>query len=304
MDFRKIIWTFIILLAFPTLSRAEQKVFTQTVRVVMGSRETQEEVREYATLEAKRQVLEQVGVYLEGHTDLRQHIRESADMLSSETEQKKEIIAVTAGVTQTEITGEEWKSEGGALVLYLTCQITVDSDDVNRKVAALINDRQKLDDNRGLQDDVRRLQMEMEELRTGLEKATQKQIVEIKRQRQRLINERSAMEWFWKGNEGYTWDEKIKYYNYAIKLNPNFARAYNHRGVAYAGKSEYNRAIADFSRAIQINPNDAIAYFNRGSTYKDIGDRINARMDFKKAKELGGPDIQPEIQKRLDELRE
>ncbi len=56
---------------------AEILEFTDTVRVVMGSRESQDECRVYATQEAKRRVLDKVGVYLSGSTEIVRKVRES-----------------------------------------------------------------------------------------------------------------------------------------------------------------------------------------------------------------------------------
>jgi hypothetical protein len=69
------IWSIIPLSLFlPLLAGAEPLEFTHTARVVMGSRETQEECREFAKVEARRAVLDQVGVYIEGRSDLMQCI--------------------------------------------------------------------------------------------------------------------------------------------------------------------------------------------------------------------------------------
>lgn len=53
-------------------------------------------------------------------------------------------------------------------------------------------------------------------------------------------------------------------YNAAIRLNPDFAAAYNNRGVAKVEIGQYAEAISDYDIAIQLEPNDAIAHFNRG----------------------------------------
>ena len=38
----------------------------------------------------------------------------------------------------------------------------------------------------------------------------------------------------------------------------------NGRGVVYAKKGDYNRAIEDYDKAIEIQPDDAQVYSNRG----------------------------------------
>ena len=42
-------------------------------------------------------------------------------------------------------------------------------------------------------------------------------------------------------------DRAIGDYTKAINLKPNYANAYNNRGVAYYGKGDYEKAIADFN---------------------------------------------------------
>ena len=72
----------------------------------------------------------------------------------------------------------------------------------------------------------------------------------------------------------------------AIKINPRLARVYIHRGTAYRGKNEDNRAIVDYNTAIMLDPKLAYAYLNRAHYYwqNDIFDQANA--DYTKAIEL------------------
>ena len=62
------------------------------------------------------------------------------------------------------------------------------------------------------------------------------------------------------------------------------SEAYTNRGIAYAQKSEYEKAITDFTEAIRLKPNSALAYNNRGNAYQKIGEKTKADADFAKAK--------------------
>ncbi len=59
---------------------------------------------------------------------------------------------------------------------------------------------------------------------------------------------------------GLSWAEKKEYdraiadYNEAIRLNPQDAGFFNSRGDAWLDKKDYDRAIADFSEAIRLIP--------------------------------------------------
>ena len=55
----------------------------------------------------------------------------------------------------------------------------------------------------------------------------------------------------------------------AIKLQPDYALAFNDRGLAYGAKGEIERAIADFDQAIKLNPKNALAFYNRGLTLRE-----------------------------------
>jgi len=50
------------------------------------------------------------------------------------------------------------------------------------------------------------------------------------------------------------YDRAIAEYGEVIKLDPNYAAAYNGRGAAYAEKKDYARAIADFESVLRIDP--------------------------------------------------
>jgi tetratricopeptide (TPR) repeat protein len=62
-------------------------------------------------------------------------------------------------------------------------------------------------------------------------------------------------------------DEAIKKFEEAIKLDPDSVLAWQGRGSAYRGKGEYDNAIADFTKAIGIEPT-AFACQTRGECYR------------------------------------
>ena len=51
-------------------------------------------------------------------------------------------------------------------------------------------------------------------------------------------------------------------------------------------KGDLDKAIADCSQAIRLNPDDAEAYKHRGLAYQEKGDHAKANADLKRAKEL------------------
>ena len=64
------------------------------------------------------------------------------------------------------------------------------------------------------------------------------------------------------------------------------AKAYFHRGVAYNGLDQNDKALADLSQAIQLNPKYARAWYQRGNVYSDQGALDQAIADYDKALQL------------------
>jgi len=66
----------------------------------------------------------------------------------------------------------------------------------------------------------------------------------------------------------------------AIHLNPNDAKGYYQRGMAYQAKGENDKAIDDLDRALKLNPNDLNAYYWRGDAHHAKGANDKAVADY------------------------
>ena len=75
------------------------------------------------------------------------------------------------------------------------------------------------------------------------------------------------------------YDQAIKEYTEAIRLDSNYASAYYNRGLAYFNKKDYDRAITDSSQAIQLGPT-ASRYIIRGLAYDNKKDYDRAIADY------------------------
>jgi tetratricopeptide (TPR) repeat protein len=64
------------------------------------------------------------------------------------------------------------------------------------------------------------------------------------------------------------------------------AVALNNRGNAYQGKSEFSRAIADYTAGLRLDPTIALVYVNRAFAYKDTGEYDRALADANRSIEL------------------
>ncbi len=68
-----------------------------------------------------------------------------------------------------------------------------------------------------------------------------------------------------------------------IDMDPNYAPAYQLRGVSYLNSGEYDKAVTDLTSALAIDPSSKEAYFDRAMALKGMGEFDNAVADFKRA---------------------
>ena len=126
-----------------------------------------------------------------------------------------------------------------------------------------------------------------EELKENIEKLDER-TKRSESERQKL-EQMTAWDYYRQGNRYYfsgEYENAILSYEKAIKQKPDYAEAYNNRGVAYDDLGESEKAIADYSKAIELKTDYAKAYNNRGCTYDDLGESEKAIADYSKAIEL------------------
>jgi Tfp pilus assembly protein PilF len=89
-------------------------------------------------------------------------------------------------------------------------------------------------------------------------------------------------------NRGLAWCEKKDYdkaiseFTEAIRLDPNFARPYFVRGTIWGSRQEYDKAIADYTEVIRINPKDVVAHVLRGNAWSNKKEYDKAIADYTK----------------------
>ena len=76
------------------------------------------------------------------------------------------------------------------------------------------------------------------------------------------------------------YNEAIVSLDQAIQIDPDYALAYNYRGLAYFRTKSFDKALTDFDKAIQLNPNFAVAYNNRAYAYFQKKDYQESRREF------------------------
>ena len=82
------------------------------------------------------------------------------------------------------------------------------------------------------------------------------------------------------------YNQAIKEFSLAIRINPEYSLAYNSRGDAYYRLGDYEKSQQDSSAAIRNNPEDANAYYDRGFSLYSIGEYNGAIIDYNQAIKL------------------
>jgi hypothetical protein len=131
--------TLLAALVLPAVAFAEVQTFTTTHTYLLGDDDSRNSARQKCLAEAKRKVLEQVGVYLESKSEL---ITSSQSMTSGSAkspqttnEERQQITeqidTLTAGVIK-----EEFGEINGRLQIMLNLKAEVDPDDIQKQLAA------------------------------------------------------------------------------------------------------------------------------------------------------------------------
>ncbi len=61
-----------------------------------------------------------------------------------------------------------------------------------------------------------------------------------------------AQQWFERGFAAVDIDEKLRFYNEAIRLKPDYADAFNNRGNVRSAKGDSEGALQDHNEAIRL----------------------------------------------------
>lgn len=83
------------------------------------------------------------------------------------------------------------------------------------------------------------------------------------------------------------YDRAITDFKAVIELRADFADAYDNLGWLYAREGDCDNGILYTTRSIELEPNNGWAYYNRGRCYFEKGETDMALRDLKKACDLG-----------------
>ena len=222
---------------FPAYSFCEIQTITHTVKQPFGGSQSPDDARIAAVAKAKREALEMAGVYVEALT-----------IVKDAKVDKDEVLALTAGVLQAEVISQKNYHTDDAFGIEVIVKIKIDTSILEDRVKKMLQDKTHIQQLKQAQlrekvllDKVAKLEKENQLTKKG--KSTSK----LRKQFQQASRGLTATDWYykavalWSGGK-YTDPKKaIEYLNNAINLQPDYAIAYNDRGIAYEELGQYQR---------------------------------------------------------------
>ena len=277
----------ILLLFLSGCLLATEKTFVREYTYQASDYDSKVTSRANALEQVKRILLEEVSMFIKSEINM----STTEESIGGESElndfYENKITSITAGVTETKILEEKWTGEE----YWMKAEITIDPDDIDRKVNDIVNSREKLEeleDVRKRADDafaeIERLKKELAKVKSDAEQ------LRLTKAYNKETDALSATDWAIKGynagnNEEY--DRAISFYLRAIELDPDFVYAYSGLGWTYYHQGNYTKAIELYEKAIELKPDDAKAYIALGIAYKAQGKPELRISNYKKAARLG-----------------
>lgn len=283
-----------ILMLLPVSAMGEILTIKQTVKQTFGGGQSADDARIYGIAKAKREALEKAGTYIKSLT-----------IVQNSKVEKDEILALTAGVLKAEVVSQKNYASDDAFGIEIVVNVIVDTSVLEERVKKQLQDRTHLAQLKDTQKREKELLLRVAQLEEENRKlsANKQSTQKLKKEFQQASQGLTAVDWVNKAFALYVGDKltnpkkAIEYLSNAIKLQPDFADAYNNRGNAYKDLGQYQRAIKDYDEAIRLQPDLAYAYSFRGNAYHNLGQYQRAIEDYNKAIKLR-PDLASAYAKR------
>ena len=272
-----------VLLSDATVFAAEQLI-EASGEYIMDTRldETFASATARAREEAKRAAVEKAGTYIKTYA-------KTIDFELVEDE----VEAVAASLLKIQSESSKTEPAGDNLLKFTVTIKALVNELSDADLKAFMNDRNALQEAarqyKDLQKEYAALKAQMDELRRNYDKANETQRADIKKQVARNSKNFFALEATARGNEFYfakNYAQALAAYDEAVTLNPNYADAYNNRGVVKYELGQFAEAISNYTMAIKLKPNFVDALNNRGNAYAALGQFQNAAQDLQTAVKL------------------
>jgi len=260
---------------------AQEKTFEREYTYKASDLDSKISSRAIVVNQLRSTLLNEIGVYVES-----EQILKTSDVSGKFSQDFVENIAtISAGITNLKILDEKWNGE----TFWMRASITVDKTNLEESLKQLIADRQKLKELEETKQRLNRATKQLDSLKNIVDRNT---LTNQKNQSDRYNDEvgtLSATDYY------YTSESKFKLKDYdgalsdlskALEIKPNFAQAYNARGMIHSVLNDNKSAIIDYTKAIELNDKDEDSYNSRGVAKFELKDYDGAIGDYNKTIEI------------------
>lgn len=147
-----------------TLAFSESKMYTHSVKKILGSNQSLDDAKIAAIADAKREIMEKAGTYIESLTVVQDGVLK-----------KDDISAMTLGIMKTEILSVKRGLEGDSIFIEVTIKSEVDTNALLDKINTAKSDKSTIAQYQQFQKNMNELLSKFKELekksaiRTGIE---------------------------------------------------------------------------------------------------------------------------------------
>ncbi len=262
---------------------AKEETFVREYTYIASDYDSKVTSRANALDQCKQILLEEVSVFIMSEFEMEEWENQIGKHTESGMTVKETIQSVSAGITKTEILEETWNGKE----YYLKATITIDKDDIRRKLDKILASREKTQELQKMREEHEKVIAELKRLREELTKVKdEKEALKLAKTYTRETEKLTAQEYFnraYDAAENEDYEQAIADWTKAIEIDPNYTLTYYNRGIAKRRLGDISGAITDYNKVIEINPNDAGAYYNRGNAKYNFGDISGAIADYTKA---------------------
>ena len=264
------------LLTFAVIAFAEIKTLIKEYTYQASELDSKISCRAIALEQVKRELLEELGSYIESTT-----------VVQNSQIEKDEIKTISAGVVQTKILAENWDGKS----FWIKAEVSADPNEVAASIEKVRSDQKLSEELAESQAEKEEALKEVDRLKTELAKsnADKEKLAEYNQ----AVNQLQAADSFEQGTAmtvAGDYEGATKAYDRVIYLRPKDPKAYFGRSIVYINLGNYLRATQDLDRAMVIRPANTNAYFQRASAYKSIRE---ARLNDPKFRPLPGQPRRP-----------
>ena len=229
-----------LFLLSPFVAVAEIKTFTKEYTYQASELDSKSSSRLLALEQAKRLLLEELGVYLTSHTEV----------VDSKLTKDK-IISITAGIVSATVLSEKWDGKE----FWLKAQISADPTIVNDAIKAIVRDTKKTDELEASNKKIDKLTKQLDEIKGNLgetEKVKQSKYNQVidKISAEDMMREYKTI--YSDGDTKVADEDLIQRLTKIIAKDKNLGDAYWYRAIIYMKQKNYVKAEVDFFRQIEI----------------------------------------------------